>query len=140
MSSSQKQPECPLGNYDRETGTTHPTYSLLPPEQLPQLPQPLSRTRTPTTIHHHGKQKYRNDRRCFPRRLRLGLWCLQLRDCGGCSFRDCGRLRVSRQCCVYLFFIVAGVIAIAIIIYMLTRHRTSPVKYVLIPRASGGQQ
>jgi hypothetical protein len=56
-------------------------------------------------------------------------------DCGGynhsCSCRDCGRLRVSRRCCAFLCFIVAGVIAIPIV-YMLTRHRTSPVKYVLI--------
>jgi hypothetical protein len=57
-------------------------------------------------------------------------------DCGGYNHsnsRDCGKLRLSRRCCTFLYFIVivAGVIALAII-PLLTQHRTSLVKYVLI--------
>jgi hypothetical protein len=150
---NQKQPECPLGHYDRETGTTHP----------------LGDTYTASSSHnchnshhsHHSHNPHNPYRTHEPPppyimegeniELTRGGENVELTgggvsqgdydwDCGGynhsCNHscgRDCGRIRASRRCCLafFSFLIIAGVIAIALA-YLLTRRRTSPFKYVII--------
>jgi hypothetical protein len=133
MSFSQKQSECPLGHSARETGTT------------PRLGVTHTVHSAPSSRHssHHAREppppyisiiENRDNEITGGVSKRDYNW-----DCGcchhsfsySCGCGDCGKIRVSRSGCFFLYFALAAILAAAVTLaYMLTRRRTSPAKYV----------